>query len=161
MSKNPKHYDSFQCSLTEELVKKMENLILEKQFKHAKLFTVNNGTQTAVLEAMTSYIPFESFKQIFIYIGELAQKKRITKLIFDKTKLTVFHQPSMEWYFIEWKEKMFDIGLNTHVKILPKDEIFRYSVKIGRDKINKNYPEKKFNKMDIRYAESLEEALII
>ncbi len=138
----------------------MENLTIEKQFKHAIVYTVNNDADTAVVQAISNYIPFESFKEVFIFIGELADKKKLKKLIFDKTKLTVFHQPSMEWYFIEWKEKMFDIGLSTHIKILPKDEIFRYSVKIGRDKINKNHPEKNYNKMDIRYAETLEEALM-
>lgn len=138
----------------------MENLILEKQFKHAIVYMVKNEADTAVVEAISNYIPFESFKEVFIFIGELAERKKLKKLIFDKTKLTVFHQPSMEWYFVEWKEKMFDIGLINHTKILPKDEIFRYSVKIGRDKINKNHPEKKYNKMNIRYAETLEEALM-
>jgi len=138
----------------------MEKLTIEKKFKHAIVYTVNNKEDTAVVEAISNYIPFESFKEVFIFIGELADRKKLKKLIFDKTKLTVFHQPSMEWYFIEWKEKMFDIGLNTHIKILPKDEIFRYSVKIGRDKINKKHPEKKYNKMEIRYAETLDEALM-
>ncbi len=137
----------------------MENLTIEKQFKHAIVYTVKNDANMAVVQAVSSYIPFESFKEVFIFIGELAGRKNLKKLIFDKTKLTVFHQPSMEWYFIEWKEKMFGIGLNTHIKILPKDEIFRYSVKIGRDKIDKNHPEKNYNKMDISYAETLEEAL--
>jgi hypothetical protein len=127
----------------------MENFIEEKVFKHA-----------AIVEALTNYIPLEPFKEIFNFIGELGKKKNLTKLIFDKRKLTVFHQPSMEWYFIEWKEKMFDQGLNIHRKILPADDVFRQSVRIGREKIDKNYPTKKFNQMDIQYAETVEEALL-
>jgi hypothetical protein len=138
----------------------MENFIVEKEFKHAKVLTVTNSPNTAIVEALTNYIPLEPFKEIFNFIGELARKKNLTKLIFDKRKLTVFHQPSMEWYFVEWKEKMFDQGLNTHRKILPADDVFRQSVRIGREKIDKNYPTKKFNQMDIQYAETIEDALM-
>ncbi len=138
----------------------MENFIVEKEFKHAKVLTVTNSPNTAIVEALTNYIPLEPFKEIFNFIGELAKKKNLTKLIFDKRKLTVFHQPSMEWYFIEWKEKMFDQGLTIHRKILPADDVFRQSVRIGREKIDKNYPTKKFNQMDIQYAETIEEALL-
>jgi hypothetical protein len=138
----------------------MENFIVEKEFKHAKVLTVTNSPNTAIIEALTNYIPLEPFKEIFNFVGELAKEKKITKLIFDKRKLTVFHQPSMEWYFVEWKEKMFDQGLNIHRKILPVDDVFRQSVRIGREKIDKNYPTKKFNQMDIQYAETIEEALL-
>ena len=139
--------------------KHMENLILAKTFKHASVFTVSNHADTAIVQALSSYIPFESFKEIFTFIGEFAKKNNLTKLVFDKTKLTVFHQPSMEWYFVEWKEKMFEQGLTNHVKILPADDVFRQSVRIGRDKINKNFPTKKFNQMNIQYAQTIEEAL--
>jgi hypothetical protein len=87
------------------------------------------------------------------------KEKKITKLIFDKRKLTVFHQPSMEWYFVEWKEKMFDLGLKTHRKILPQDEIFRQSVKIGREKIKSIHPNGKYTLMDIQYSENLQDAI--
>jgi hypothetical protein len=138
----------------------MENFIVEKEFKHAKVLTITNSPNTAIVEALTNYIPLEPFKEIFNFIGELAKQKNLTKLIFDKRKLTVFHQPSMEWYFIEWKEKMFEQGLTIHRKILPTDDVFRQSVRIGREKIDKNYPTKKFNQMDIQYAETIEEALL-
>lgn len=137
----------------------MENTIIEKEFKHGRIYLLPQQPEVAIVEATASYIPLEPFKEIFNFIGELAVKKKITKLIFDKRKLSVFHQPSMEWYFIEWKEKMFDAGLKTHRKILPQDDVFRQSVRIGREKINKAYPAKKFNQMDIQYAESIEEAL--
>jgi hypothetical protein len=138
----------------------MENFIVEKEFKHAKVLTITNSPNTAIVEALTNYIPLEPFKEIFNFIGELAKQKNLTKLIFDKRKLTVFHQPSMEWYFIEWKEEMFDQGLTIHRKILPADDVFRQSVRIGREKIDKNHPTKKFNQMDIQYAETIEEALL-
>lgn len=136
-----------------------KKMTLEKEFKHAKIYLVPGREEVAVVEATAGYIPLEPFKEIFNYIGELAEKKKLTKLIFDKRKLSVFHQPSMEWYFVEWKEKVFEAGLTTHRKILPPDDVFRQSVRIGREKISKAFPSKKFNQMDIRYAESVEEAL--
>ena len=134
-------------------------MIKEKEFKHASIYLLPHQPNVAIVEANANYIPLEKFKEIFNFIGGLTSKKKVTKLIFDKRKLSVFHQPSMEWYFVEWKEKMFDAGLTTHRKILPPDDVFRQSVRIGREKINKAYPSKKFNQMDIQYAESIEEAL--
>jgi hypothetical protein len=134
-------------------------LVEKKRLKHAVLHTVKNAPEIAVVEALSTYIPIEQFKEIFTLIGEMVEKEKITKLIFDKRKLTVFHQPSMEWYFVEWKEKMFTHGLHVHRKILPKDEVFRQSVKIGREKINTNCPHGKYTLMDIAYAETLEDAV--
>jgi hypothetical protein len=139
--------------------KRMDNRIKEKEFKHASIYLLTDHPDTAVVEATANYIPLDQFKEIFNFIGELTATKKIKKLIFDKRKLSVFHQPSMEWYFVEWKEKMFEAGLKTHRKILPKDDVFRQSVRIGRDKINKAFPDKKFHQMDIQYAETIEEAI--
>lgn len=135
-----------------------DKLILHSEEKHAKVSYVD-GKPVAVVEATSSYIPIEEFKKIFSSIGNLVNDKRITKLIFDKRSLTVFHQPSMEWYFTEWKEDMFYKGLKTHRKILPDNKVFKQSVKIGREKIKEENPTLKFNEMDIQYSETLQEAI--
>jgi hypothetical protein len=135
------------------------NLVEKKKFKNAIVLIVQENPRVAIVEATTSYIPIEQFKEVFNFIGTLVIKEKISKLIFDKRKLSVFHQPSMEWYFVEWKEQMFNHGLSVHRKILPNDEVFKQSVKIGRDKINKMFPAGKFHQMDIGYSETLEEAV--
>ena len=135
------------------------NLIEKRKFRNAIVSVVSDDPKVAVVEATSSYIPIEQFKEVFTYIGELVRKERVNKLVFDKRNLSVFHQPSMEWYFVEWKERMFSDGLTVHRKILPNNEVFRQSVKIGRDKINKAFPNGKFHQMDIGYAESLEDAI--
>lgn len=135
------------------------NLISKKISKCAKVEVLENQKDVCIITATANYIPINEFKEIFDYIGTLVEVENIRKLIFDKRSLTVFHQPSMEWYFVEWKEKMYDMGLKTHRKILPEDEIFRTSVKIGRQKIEANYPEGKYLLMDIQYADSVEEAI--
>jgi hypothetical protein len=134
-------------------------LIEKKKLRHAVVSLVEGSPETAVVQATSNYIPIEQFKEIFNFIGKLVTQEGIKKLVFDKRELTVFHQPSMEWYFVEWKEQMFDKGLTVHRKILPADPVFRQSVKIGREKINKTYPKGKFHTMDISYSESLEDAI--
>ncbi len=129
-------------------------------FKHASVYRLA-GQPTAVVEATANYIPIDQFKEVFSHIGDLIKQHKVTTLIFDKRNLTVFHQPSMEWYFVEWKAKMAALGLTNHVKILPTDRIFRESVKIGREKINKAYPNGTFHTLNIRYAESIEEAITL
>ena len=135
------------------------NLIQKKASKYAKIEVLEGQTDICIVTAVSGYIPIEDFKETFEYIGILVQNEGVRKLIFDKRKLKVFHQPSMEWYFVEWKEKMYEFGLKTHRKILPEDEVFRTSVKIGRQKISTNYPDSKYTQMDIQYVESIEEAI--
>lgn len=137
---------------------KKHQLQLVNAFKNANLYLVKD-TRTAVIEASGSYISIGEFKNIFGAVTDLALSHAVNKLVFDKRELKVFHQPSMEWYFTEWKEQMFDYGLKTHRKILPQDPLFRESVRIGRKMIDKNYPDGKFHLMDIRYFETLEDAI--
>ncbi len=135
-----------------------DKLILHSEEKHAKVSYVD-AKPVVVVEATSSYIPIDEFKKIFTSIGKLVEARKITKLIFDKRALTVFHQPSMEWYFTEWKENMFHQGLKTHRKILPDNKVFKQSVKIGREKIKEENPTLKFNDMDIQYKDTLQEAI--
>lgn len=127
-------------------------------FKTAKVYLENQGN-ILIVEAIRSYILIEEFQKIFDKVNELITQYQVTKLVFDKRKLKVFHQPSMEWYFISWKDEAYNIGLRTIRKILPDDQVFRQSVKIGVSKIKTENPEAKFNLMDIQYSETLEDAL--
>ncbi len=135
-----------------------DKLVQYSTEKHAKVSYVE-GKPVAIVEAISSYIPIDEFKKIFESIGKLVTEKNIKKLVFDKRQLTVFHQPSMEWYFTEWKEEMFYKGLKTHRKLLPDNKVFKQSVKIGREKIKEGNPTLKFNEMDIQYKNTLQEAI--
>ncbi|HAA11442.1 MAG TPA: hypothetical protein DCE41_06960 [Cytophagales bacterium] len=135
-----------------------DQLKLTKAFNHAKVYSVI-GTKVLVIEATREYIPIEEFKTVFAYVGEIVKQEKVAKLIFDKRALRIFHQPSMEWYFIDWKEEMWGYGLRTHRKLLPEDTIFRESVKIGREKIFRENPRLKAREMDIQYREDLVAAI--
>lgn len=129
-----------------------------QEFDHATIEKIANKP-VLIVTAKDSFIPIEEFKSIFNKAGELVKQHKTKKLIFDKRNLTVFHQPSMEWYFTEWKEEMFDKGLKNHRKLLPDDKVFRQSVKLGRQKIDKDYKDLRLNEMDIKYFEELQEAI--
>ena len=131
----------------------------KKEFKHASIMLVEGHPATLLVTATATYIPIDQFKAVFNEITLWIEDLKIEKLIFDKRQLTVFHQPSMEWYFVDWKERMFYLGLIRHIKILPKDDVFRQSVKIGRSKIDAAFPDGKFHDMEVLYAETVEEAL--
>lgn len=127
-------------------------------FKTAKIY-LSATKHTFIVEAVRAYIPIEEFQEVFEKVSELVTQYRVTKIIFDKRKLKVFHQPSMQWYFVTWKDQIYELGVQTIRKILPEDIVFRQSVKIGRSKIEGEYPEAKFHVMDIQYRESIDEAL--
>ncbi|GAB4119390.1 MAG: hypothetical protein OHK0057_09970 [Thermoflexibacter sp.] len=132
---------------------------LIERFSHAEVY-VWQEKEVLLIVATANYIPIEEFKELFTQTGEIIKKYHITKVIFDKRKLTVFHQPSMEWYFVHWKEEMFlKYGVKTHRKILPNDHVFVQSVKLGRMKIERDYPEGKYKELDIQYADSVEQAI--
>lgn len=133
-----------------------QSLELLYSFSYTEIFSCNN---TIIAYATASYIPIDEFKKVFEKVGELVKEHGFKKLVFDKRNLQIFHQPSMEWYFVSWKEDLYNYGLTQHRKILPKDPVFRECVKLGREKINQLYPNAKFHEMDIKYSLNLNDAI--
>ncbi|MGB0521727.1 MAG: hypothetical protein ACPGJS_02145 [Flammeovirgaceae bacterium] len=127
--------------------------------EYAKVYLVE-GHKVLICEALKEYIPIENFKYVFLSMAPLVKEHQIEKFIFDKRNLRAFHQPSMEWYFIEWKKQMLEIGLSVHRKILPKKLAwFEQAVQAGRAKIQNDYPDNIIAKLDVQYRNSIEEAI--
>lgn len=110
-------------------------------------------------ELLADYIPIEDFKDAFQQIGEIVKEGDYEKFIFDKRSLRAFHQPTMEWYFIYWKKEMLQYGIKTHRKILPDEKWFEKMVQIAKDQILQNYPDNIIDQLDIKYCNSIEEAI--
>jgi hypothetical protein len=109
---------------------------------------------------------FASFWQItsplaFGQIGEIVKAGDFEKFIFDKRSLRAFHQPTMEWYFIFWKKEMLEYGVKTHRKILPTEKWFEKMVQIAKNQILQTYPDNIIDQLDIRYCDTIEEAIEI
>ncbi len=126
--------------------------------EHADMLQVNDEP-ILIVQAKTRFIPLADFKNLFEEAGQWVAKLNIKKLIFDKRSLKVFHQPSMQWYCTEWKEKMADQGLLVYRKLLPEDELFRHSVQVGRDAILRKFSHGKYKKLDIQYVEDMAAAI--
>lgn len=107
------------------------------------------------------YIPIEAFKEIFRKIEAVFEAdETLSNFIFDKRSLRSFHQPSMEWYFVNWKLSMLQkFGLERHYKILPDETWFKKCVEAGKHQIFEKYGKAKFDPLHIEYIESIEEGL--
>lgn len=114
-----------------------------------------------ICELLSDYVPIDNFKSIFLRISEIVKQGGFTKFIFDKRALRAFHQPSMEWYFLHWKNEMLEFGLQKHRKILPPEKWFEKMVMIAKEQIMKNNPDNIIELLDIRYCDSIEEAILV
>ena len=119
----------------------------------------NPDIKTIVCELKAEYVPIEHFKDTFYKVSELVEAGNNYKFIFDKRSLRAFHQPSMEWYYIVWKKDMYQKGLKVHRKILPDEPWFKKSVSIAKDQISRENKDSVIDKLDIKYCDSVEEAI--
>ncbi len=127
--------------------------------KYGKIFLLKEQP-IIICELTADYVPIENFRKIFGKIGEYIAQYKVKKFIFDKRNLQTFHQPSMEWYFLEWKKEMMELGMTVHRKILPdKDAWFKEAVMAGRAKIMNDHPNHVVHQLDIQYRNSIAEAI--
>jgi hypothetical protein len=130
-------------------------LVLEQ--RHGAVY-YDPDHHVVLLKVRSSYLPYEHFLHFLQTIEQLAERQPVEVMIFDKSSLKIFHQPSMEWYHVVWKESMYGKGLRTYRKILPADPLFKESVRIGRERIERENPGFQITKFDIRYVDSPEQA---
>ncbi len=115
--------------------------------------------QTAICLLTATYVPIADFKQLFNVVSEIVILHKISRFVFDKRALRTFHQPSMEWYFVHWKQEMYKHNLKTHRKLLPKDKWFEQAVMVGKAKIMTTFSDTIIPLLDIKYCQSIQEAL--
>lgn len=132
-------------------------LVFEEKYTRV---LINADLKIVICELLADYVPIEDFKEAFLQIGEIVKAGNYEKFIFDKRSLRAFHQPTMEWYFIHWKKDMLAYGLKTHRKILPAEKWFEKMVQISKAQILQNYPDNIIDQLDIKYCDSIEEAII-
>ncbi|RPA68923.1 hypothetical protein EF405_10260 [Cyclobacteriaceae bacterium YHN15] len=136
------------------------NFKLEFDFRYAKVYA-NSEKGMIICELLTDYIPIDDFIYTFNQISTIVEDGKFEKFIFDKRSLRAFHQPSMEWYFLNWKNKMLELGIKKHRKILPEEKWFEKMVMIAKEQILKNNPDNIIHLLDIKYCDSIEEAILV
>jgi len=135
-----------------------EGYVLKYELSSSQLY-LNEEKRSILCILMKEYVPIEDFKNTFNEISILVEKHDLKTFIFDKRSLTTFHQPSMEWYYVQWKTNMLKHGLSNHRKILPKAGWFRKAVEIAHRDIESRIDQEIFKKIDVHYAETMQEAL--
>lgn len=146
--------------MNELMEKQLPELGFDKAYgnDYAEVFK-NEDKKTIACTITADYVPIRFFIETFNQVSKIAQSAKFERFIFDKRELRTFHQPSMEWYFIEWKTKMIDYGLVKHRKLLPDLKWFVKAVEIAKQPLLDRLSDEEKNRMDIVYCESLEEAL--
>lgn len=143
-----------------ELINERFEHSFELDFENEEGRVLTSSEGIVLCEARSDYIPIDSFKELFYKNSEAIEKVGASKFIFDKRRLMAFHQPSMEWYCVEWKGAMYrEHGLEVHRKILPEEEWFRKAVEAGLNDIREKYSDHPLDELDIAYVDSIEEAL--
>ena len=133
------------------------SLVYEKPY--GKVY-IMKPEKVMICVLLDDYVPIRKFKEIFNAMTDFVKEYGIKKFIFDKRHLRAFHQPSMEWYFVDWKMEMYELGLDKHRKILPKgQDWFRDAVDAGRDRIMRKHPNLELDKLDIQYRNGVDEAI--
>ncbi|MBC6410662.1 MAG: hypothetical protein GDA51_06680 [Ekhidna sp.] len=122
---------------------------------------IHEKGKTIMLKAESDFIPIKNFRQLFTMLADEVEENngKYTKFIFDKSTLRTFHQPSMKWYFTEWKTKMLAFGLSKHFKILPDMDYFKKAVEAARKPLLAKYPKDVLAELRIEYYDSIESAL--
>jgi hypothetical protein len=127
--------------------------------EHGKVgYDSNSGI--AYCKILTPYVPIEAFKNLLIETKKVVIERKLATFLFDKSELRAFHQPSMEWYYVHWKQEMYNYGLTRHRKIMPAEAWFQRCVDAGKAEIFQKYPTlfESIN-MDIKYVKSEEEVM--
>lgn len=140
----------------------MENLGFEQIFANEFGAGYTNKEKGVIaLVATSDYIPILKFKQLFEMLADEVKygEASYSKFVFDKSSLRTFHQPSMKWYFTEWKTEMLEYGITKHYKILPTLEYFRKAVEAARKPLLAKYPKEIMAQLSINYFETVEEAI--
>jgi hypothetical protein len=119
----------------------------------------NEETKKLVCVLKAEYVPIESFKELFGKLLELVKQSNYHTFIFDKRSLRTFHQPSMEWYYLDWKQEAMEYGLTKHRKILPDLAWFVKAVQIAKRGLDDKLSETARQKLQIVYCDSLNEAI--
>ena len=112
-----------------------------------------------ICESCSEYAPIDDFKETFESMVPVILEHGIGKFIFDKRAMRAFQQPTMEWYFVIWKRKLLEIGLNTHRKILPEEAWFQKCVEAGRATILAENPDFRIDLLDIKYFDSISDCI--
>ncbi len=146
--------------MTQEDLKLIEERFTERYADtYAKIFTANDAN-TIICELLLPYTPIDKFMGVLQKKAQLIQAYGCDKFVFDKRAIKGFHQPTMEWYYLEWKVEMYHkYGLSVHRKLFSNEDWFLKCIEAGRAEIKRKDPGSIVHTFDIKVCQTLEEAV--
>jgi hypothetical protein len=129
------------------------------KLRHAVCYTVENNDDVIIININSAYIPKTHFQEMLITISQEIVRRGFKKVVFDMSLLQFYHEPTFDWFFTVWKERMFYHGVTCHRIILPKIQIIRDGVEQSRKKASEIFPHEKYWELEVQYAETAEDAL--
>ncbi len=133
-----------------------------EEFYRSRFATVSfmPATETAIVSIHGAFIPMTDYQQTLEKLGELVKQEKVQKLIVDARQLLAYHQPSLEWSFLNWKREMQRHGLMRYRYVLANTGDYRRNMENGILKMRREHPETELlDRMDLAYCRSVEEAV--
>lgn len=114
---------------------------------------------TALVVAKNAYIPHEDFLEIFSKAEEMIISHEMYRLIFDMSILKRLETSSLEWFYLDWKSRMYTChGLISHCEILPHNPSIRENFKKKRNQILALQPDNPVRHTSFYESQSIEQA---
>ncbi len=136
-----------------------ERFTLRHEDSVSRIYT-SNEANTIICEVLESYTEIEDFKAMLKKKAELIEEYGCDRFVFDKRAIRGFHQPTMEWYYLEWKPEMHRrFGLRVHRKLFTDEVWFLKCLQAGRAEIKRRDPGSIVHTMDIKVVQSIEESI--
>jgi hypothetical protein len=117
------------------------------------------ANETAIFRIHGAFIPMTDYQAALDKLSELVQQDKVQKLVVDAPKLVAYHQPSVEWSFVNWKKRMEPHGLRQYRYVLPDSGEYRRSLQDGLRKIGREHPDTGIDRLDLAYCRTLDEAV--
>ncbi|OJJ20136.1 hypothetical protein BKI52_16830 [marine bacterium AO1-C] len=99
------------------------------------------GSKQALICQVNADINLKKFKETLIQLVPVTQKLKICQLVVDRRNMFTIHFPSLEWFYAIWLPQMIKSGVRRLHIVLPENELFRFSLRIGKQRILKEHPQ--------------------
>ncbi|MGF1532453.1 MAG: hypothetical protein ACFCUI_02020 [Bernardetiaceae bacterium] len=143
----------------EDLKVIQERFTLKHEDEVSRIYT-GNDSNVIICQMLQSYTEIDNFKAMLYKKAELIEQYGCDLFVFDKRSIRGFHQPSMEWYYLEWKPEMYRrFGLRVHRKLFTTETWFLKCIEAGRAEIKRRDPGSIVHTMDITIVDTIAQAI--
>ncbi|HAS45859.1 MAG TPA: hypothetical protein DCS93_35585 [Microscillaceae bacterium] len=115
------------------------------------------ASKQALVCQINADINLKKFKEALLQLIPIVQKFRIRQLIVDRRNMFTIHFPSLEWFYSIWLPQMIKSGVRKFHIVLPENDLFKFSLRIGKQKIMKENPQLLHENLPPHFYKNLQE----